>query len=111
VGVVLALGLFILPAATAYLWCDRLARMLIFAACYGAVGAVLGLYASYHLNLPSGPCMVGCLGAGFLVSTVVSPNGMVARLVRSRRHLTEDDARECEIPAVPAHAEHHHHHH
>jgi zinc/manganese transport system permease protein len=110
VGVVLALGLFILPAATAYLWCDRLARMLLFAACYGAIGSVLGLYASYHLNLPSGPCMVGCLGIGFLVSTVASPNGVIARLVHSRRHLTEDDAQECEIPAAPAHAEPHRHH-
>jgi zinc/manganese transport system permease protein len=119
VGVVLALGVFILPAATAYLWCDRIARMLVFAACYGAIGAVLGLYASYHLDLPSGPCMVGCLGAGFLVSAVVSPNGVVARLIHSRRHLTEDDSHECEVPAAPihahahahgdhAHAEHHH---
>jgi zinc/manganese transport system permease protein len=98
VGMVLALGLFILPAATAYLWCERLGRMLVFASVYGALGAVIGLYASFHLDLPSGSCMVGCLGAGFLVSTVVAPNGVIARFLRPRHHLHEDDDQLCELP-------------
>jgi ABC-type Mn2+/Zn2+ transport system permease subunit len=63
VGLVLALGLFILPAITAYLWCERFGSLLLCAAIYGGVAAVLGCYASYHLNLPGvdrawSPCWV-----------------------------------------------------
>lgn len=99
VGVVLALGLFILPAATAYLWCDRLARMLVMSAITGALGSLIGLYLSYGLNLPSGPCMVGTLGIAFLVSAVASPHGVVARFLRSRTHVQEDSDAPCDLPS------------
>jgi zinc/manganese transport system permease protein len=84
VGMVLAIGMFILPAATAYLWCERIDRMLLCASLYGAVVSALGLYLSYHLNLPSGPCMVTALGTGFVASVLVSPNGVIGRHLRSR---------------------------
>ncbi|MBA3699702.1 MAG: metal ABC transporter permease [Planctomycetes bacterium] len=98
VGMVLALGLFILPAVTAYLWCERFGTMLIVAAGYGGVAACAGLYVSYYLNLPSGACMVGCLGVGYLLSLLISPrHGIIARVVRSRRHEQEDSPAECTI--------------
>jgi zinc/manganese transport system permease protein len=97
VGVVLALGMFILPAATAYLWCDRFARMLVFAGAWGATGATLGFYASLHLDLPPGPCMVGALGAGFVFSLLAGPYGVLARLLTPRhRHHQEDAEIPCE---------------
>ena len=73
VGMVLALGLFILPAVIAYLWCDRVGTMLITAAACGGLLAGLGLLVSYYADLPSGACMVGVLGMGFIVSLVTSP--------------------------------------
>ena len=103
VGMVLALGLFILPAVTAYLWCERFGAMLLFAGIYGGVMASLGLFVSYHLNLPSGACMVGCLGSGYLLSLVISTrHGLLAHLLR-RRHFVDAEADEvCAVP-TPLH--------
>lgn len=94
VGLVLALGLFILPAATAYLWCERFGSMLLTAASVGGGAASAGLLASWHLDLPSGACMVVALGACFLVSLAASPrHGLLARL-RPRRHFARDEGEE-----------------
>lgn len=72
-GVILALGLFLLPAATAYLWCDRFRTMLALAAVLGATGSTAGLLWSYHSGLASGPAIVLSLGFGFIVSALASP--------------------------------------
>jgi zinc/manganese transport system permease protein len=99
VGMVLALGLFILPAVTAYLWCERFGTMLIFASAYGGVASCVGLYVSYYLNLPSGSCMVGCLGVGYVMSLIVSPrHGVLSRLLLSRRHFREGEGTGCSRP-------------
>ncbi len=85
-GVVLALGLFLLPAVTAYLWCDRFARMLIVSAGTAVLGSVVGIFVSYHAGLPSGAAIVLTLGAFFLASALTSPRyGIIARLRNSRR--------------------------
>ena len=103
VGMVLALGLFILPAVTAYLWCERFGSMLVFSGIYGGLFACAGLFVSYHLNLPSGACMVGCLGSGFLVSLIVSPqHGILGGLLRSSRHYAHEASDEvCAVPPLP----------
>jgi len=96
VGLVLALGLFILPAVTAYLWCERFGSMLLVAASYGGIGAMLGCYLSYHLNVASGPCMIVVLGVGFVVSLVASPrHGVLSRFLRPRHHLDDHGATDC----------------
>lgn len=71
VGIILALGLFILPAVTASRWCQSFGSLLVTSASVGAIGAVIGLLASWHLQLPSGACMVGALAIMCLVSIVV----------------------------------------
>lgn len=96
VGMILALGLFILPAVTAYLWSERFGTQLVLAAVYGALGSVVGFFASYHLNLPSGPCMVGALGIGFVISLVLSPrHGLFSRFLAPKRHLTDGEDADC----------------
>lgn len=85
-GVVLALGLFLLPAVTAYLWCDRLPAMLAFSAITAVLGSVVGILVSYHAGLPSGAAIVLALGAFFLLSALGSPRyGIVARLRHNRQ--------------------------
>jgi zinc/manganese transport system permease protein len=85
-GVVLALGLFLLPAVTAYLWCDRLPAMLAFSAITAVLGSVVGILVSYHAGLPSGAAIVLSLGAFFLLSALGSPRyGIVARLRHNRQ--------------------------
>jgi zinc/manganese transport system permease protein len=99
VGMVLALGLFVLPAVTAYLWCERFGAMLLFAGLYGGVVSCLGLLLSYHFNLPSGACMVAALGSGYLLSLLGSPvHGLLGRVLRSRRHLADDEGGLCAVP-------------
>ncbi|MDX2187888.1 MAG: metal ABC transporter permease [Opitutaceae bacterium] len=80
-GVVLALGLFLLPAVTAYLWCDRLVPLFATSISLAVAGAVLGMLLSYHLELASGATIVLCHGTLFVASAFVSPkHGILARL-------------------------------
>ncbi len=103
-GIVLALGLFLLPAVTAYLWCERWHRMLLMATILAAIGSATGLLVSYHLGLASGPCMVLVLGTAFLISAVTSPrHGVLRRLGATHQHQREDDDGTCAIPAKPPH--------
>jgi zinc/manganese transport system permease protein len=82
-GVVLALGLFILPAASAYLWTDRLGRLLGISVAASVFGAVGGLYLSFHAGIASGAAIVIVLGGWFVVSVLASPRyGMVVKLLR-----------------------------
>ena len=97
IGVVLALGLFMLPAITAYLWCDRWGTMLVVAAMYGVLGTVGGFFISYHTGLASGACMVATLGVGFVLSALLSPrHGLLARWWRPHHHHREESPEVCE---------------
>jgi zinc/manganese transport system permease protein len=85
-GIVLALGLFLLPAVTAYLWCDSLPRMLIVSVAIALFGSVAGIFASYHAGLASGATIVLSLGAVFITSAIISPRyGLAARLWKARQ--------------------------
>ena len=85
-GIVLALGLFTLPAVTAYLWCDRFVPMMLTSAALAVTGAAAGILTSYHAGLPSGSAIVLWLGAAFLVSLFASPrHGALSRLGPSPR--------------------------
>ncbi len=82
-GVVLALGLFILPAVTAYLWTDRLGVLFALSVAAASLGAATGLLVSFHLGLASGASIILVLGAWFLLSAIASPRyGIVVRLLR-----------------------------
>ena len=72
-GIVLALGLFLLPAVSAYLWCDRFFSMLLLSVGLAICGSVVGILVSFHAGLASGASIVLCLGAAFLVSVLFSP--------------------------------------
>jgi ABC-type Mn2+/Zn2+ transport system permease subunit len=92
VGVLLSLGLLILPAATVYLLSDSFDTMLWGGAALGTGGAVAGLMASYWANIPSGPAIVLILGAAFFLAYLFGPKyGIIAR--RARRHLHEESLR------------------
>jgi zinc/manganese transport system permease protein len=85
-GAVLAPGLFILPAVSAYLWTDRLGRFLAISVAAAVIGGVSGLLLSYHAGMASGSAIVIVLGAWFLASALFSPRyGMIVRILRALR--------------------------
>jgi ABC-type Mn2+/Zn2+ transport system permease subunit len=89
VGVVLALGMLVAPAATIYLFSDSYAALFWGGGLLGMIGSCLGLAISCWLDLPSGACIVLLLGLIFLVSLLFSPRyGVLSRFFR-RRHLHE----------------------
>ncbi len=80
-GVVLALGLFLLPAVSAYLWCDHFFRMLTLSVALAMACSIAGILLSYHASLASGAAIVLCLGTVFVASALFSPRyGAAGRL-------------------------------
>ncbi|MCY3834570.1 MAG: metal ABC transporter permease [Chloroflexi bacterium] len=58
VGIALMLALLTTPAVTARLLVKRLHHMIFFACTVGILSGVVGFYASYYLDVPSGACIV-----------------------------------------------------
>lgn len=86
VGVILVVGLLITPAATAYLLCDRLDRMMMLAALFGVTSVVGGLYLCVWLDSAGGGAIMLFCTLQFLVVLVVAPRyGLLARWLRLRR--------------------------
>jgi manganese/iron transport system permease protein len=58
VGIALVVAMLITPAAAAYLLTKRLSRMMLLASLIAASSGVIGLYASYYINIASGAAIV-----------------------------------------------------
>ena len=84
-GTLLAVGLMILPAASARFWTRDLAPMILLAALFGLSAALCGLVLSFHAAVPTGPAMVIAAGVGWLLSVLFgSAGGLVPRLWPAR---------------------------
>jgi ABC-type Mn2+/Zn2+ transport system permease subunit len=73
VGVGLVSAMLVTPGATASLLTRRLPRMMGLAAVFGAASSVIGLYASYYLNVVSGAAIVLTATAFFLIAFLLAP--------------------------------------
>ena len=79
VGVILVVGLLVTPAATAYLVCDRLSRMLWASAGFAALSFVVGYWLSSQINVAPGSAIVVASTAQFLLVLTIAPrHGLVA---------------------------------
>lgn len=88
-GTLMAVGLMMLPAAAARFWVATLPAMAACASGIGALGALAGLLLSYHLELPSGPCIVLACGAAWVLSLLLGRrDGLLVQRWRLRAHLT-----------------------
>ncbi len=87
VGAILMAALLILPGATARLWTDRLSRMLMLAAGFGAAAGFVGtLVSARYEKMPTGPVIVLAGAALFAFSLLLAPRrGVVAVLLARRR--------------------------
>ncbi len=84
-GTLMAVGLMMLPAVSARLWHDTLPAQLLNASGQAMLAGAVGLLLSYHLDTPSGPTIIGCAGALYFTSLLISPGGWLPR-VWSKTH-------------------------
>jgi len=73
VGVGLVAAMLVTPGATAYLLTKRLPSMMALAAVFGALSSLIGLYASYYLNIASGSSIVLTATLFFVLAYLFSP--------------------------------------
>lgn len=80
-GTLMAVGLMMLPAAVARLWATSLPAMVVIASAVAAVSGFIGLIASFHLGLASGPTIILTASIFYGASLLVAPSGWLRRLL------------------------------
>ena len=73
VGIALMLAMLVTPAAAASLLTRRLPTMMFVSGLIGAFSGVVGVYASYYLNVASGPAVVLVATAIFILVFLLAP--------------------------------------
>src|SRR5690625_4536961 len=85
VGAIMVVAMLITPAASAYLWTDRLFMMLILSGVFGVVSAVLGYYVAAWIDTSISGSMAFMTGIIFILSFIFSPkHGLIAKHVRPK---------------------------
>jgi ABC-type Mn2+/Zn2+ transport system permease subunit/Mn-dependent DtxR family transcriptional regulator len=95
VGVILVVGMLIMPASAAYTLCKRLPAMLLTAALFGVLSTCGGFLLAFSLDITPGPAM-NVVGAFlYLMAILFSPeNGKIQiwlKRRRTRRMMKTDD--------------------
>jgi ABC-type Mn2+/Zn2+ transport system permease subunit len=90
VGVLLSLGLLVLPAATIYLLSDSYSAMAWGGGALGALSAAAGLQISYWANIPSGPAIILVLGLLFMTAYLFGPKYGIATKRFRKHHMHEE---------------------
>jgi len=85
-GTLMAVGIMVLPAATARFWVRGLSALILMASALALLASASGLLISYHADWPTSPTIVLCLGVAYLVSMLLAPFGLRAQQ-RSSSHL------------------------
>ncbi len=86
-GTLLAVGLMMLPAASARLITQDMTAMITLASAQGIIAGYAGLIVSFHFGLPSGPVITLLAGLLYLLALLAGPAGGLLRRLRPRRHL------------------------
>lgn len=82
VGAILVVAMLITPAASAYLWTDRLSMMLLLSGVFGVISAVLGYYVAAWIDTSISGSMAFMTGVVFFFSFIFSPkHGLIAKYV------------------------------
>ena len=85
VGIGLVAAMLVTPGAAAFLLTRRLPAMMALAALFGGLSSLVGLYASYYLNIASGAAIVLTATLIFLLAFFFSPRrGLVWNYFRAR---------------------------
>ena len=86
-GTLLAVGMMMLPAASARLIAQDMTAMIGIAAAQGMLAGYAGLVVSFHAGLPSGPLIILMAGLLYLLALVFGPAGGLLRRLKPGRHL------------------------
>lgn len=86
-GTLLAVGMMMLPAASARLITQDMTAMIGVATAQGIVAGYSGLIVSFHAGLPSGPLIILMAGLLYLLALVFGPAGGLLRRFKPGRHL------------------------
>jgi zinc/manganese transport system permease protein len=87
IGTLLAVGVMMLPAASARLITADMTAMIGIAAAQGMLAGYAGLVISFHAGLPSGPLIILVAGSLYLSALMFGPAGGLLRRVKPARHL------------------------
>lgn len=83
VGAIMVVAMLITPAASAYLWTDRLSVMLALSSVFGVVSAITGYYIAAWIDTSISGSMAFATGLVFLFSFILSPtHGLVSKYIR-----------------------------
>ncbi|MYH67256.1 MAG: metal ABC transporter permease, partial [Dehalococcoidia bacterium] len=82
VGVALVMAMLVATAATAALVVRRVPLIMLVGAVFGVLSVVIGLYASFHADVASGPAIVVTSALFFLIVFTLSPRGLAPSLRR-----------------------------
>jgi zinc/manganese transport system permease protein len=86
-GTLMAVGIMVLPAATARFWVRRLMPLVLLATALALTASLCGLLLSYHADLPTSPVIVLSLGATYLLSLLIAPHGALRHQCPASSHL------------------------
>ncbi|ASA22995.1 metal ABC transporter permease [Paenibacillus donghaensis] len=89
VGAIMVVAMLITPAASAYLWTDRLSVMFVLSGLFGIVSAVSGYYIAAWLDTSISGSMAFATGLLFMASFLGSPKHGLASRLMSRRTVQE----------------------
>ena len=85
-GTLLAVGIMILPAATARFWSSFISGMIFIASLVAILSSIIGLLVSYHYGFPSGPSIILITGLFYIFSLLFGPVGGLVTNFITRRH-------------------------
>jgi zinc/manganese transport system permease protein len=86
-GTLLAVGIMMLPAATARFWARDITAMILIATAAGALSGYAGLLLSFQTSVPSGPAIILVAGVLYVLSVLFGRVGGLVRQAFPGRHL------------------------
>jgi zinc/manganese transport system permease protein len=87
-GTLMAVGLMMLPAATSRFWATQVWSMALISMSVAFLSGFIGLLASYHFALPSGPAIILTASLFYIASIFIGQQGGILHAFWPRRHLT-----------------------
>ncbi|WP_292286692.1 metal ABC transporter permease [Marivita sp.] len=102
VGAFLVIAMVVTPGATAYLLCDRFARLIVTSVAIGSITSFAGAYISYFLDGATGGIIVCLQTLIFLAAFVLAPRHGLLAARRKAKDVLQDGPDDGLLPDHPA---------